>query len=349
MPREQGGFALIIVLILLVVLTLLAGTVALSGHYAVLETQAEQDAFEGELDMLSTRETVLFMMSTQRQTLAGLTTGPYSAPPRIAMDDVEGLSVLPTGDEIRLDGRAYGGIGNARFSFQDDRGLISLNWAGTAVQGALLESLGVAPERHAGYADKLVDYQDPDDLRHLEGAEEGEYERAGLPGPTNQPLATPLELRRVMGWKELLVPHRDLELLRILTVSRNVDFNINTAPAEVLALLPGMDADNAQRMVDARSHTPFISIWEAQASFPLNAVPEDTLTLFANRSGNLILWDRRFGSRRLLHWTLSSVPNGLPPWRIDYEIRLPRDEDPDPALVTTPAGPLFAAPGPAGP
>lgn len=348
-PRPQQGFALIIVLILLVVLTLLAGMVALSGQTAVDETQAERDAFEGELDMLSTRETFLFMMATQRQTIGGMSTAAYVAPPQTAAEDLDGFSMLPIGDEIRLDGRPYNGVGHARFSFQDDRGLISLNWVGTSVQSAFLNSLGVPPERHLDYADTLEDYQDPDDLRRLNGAERREYEQAGLPGPSNKPLATPLELRRVMGWGALLQNQDDSALLKILTVARSVDFNINTAPVEVLAMLPGMDMANAQRMVDTRNLTPFTSIHDARAAFPLNSLPEESLNLFANQSGNLMLWDRRSGTKRLLHWSLSSVPNGLPPWRIDYEIQLPRDEDPNQALVATPATPLFTPSGTAEP
>ena len=344
----QSGFALIVVLILVVVLTLLASMVALSGHYALLEAQAERDTFEGELDMLSTRDTLLFMLSTQRQTVGGLTVEEYTVPPRVGSDEAGFEAVMPVGTEIRLDGRTYDGLGHARFSFQEDRGLISLGWPGPLLS-AYLESLGASPERHAGYLDKLTDYQDPDDLRHLDGAEREHYERAGIPGPSNQPLATPLELRSVLGWKELLATQEDRALLGMLTVARGGAFNINTAPANVLALIPGMDMANAQRMVEVRNQAPFTSIYAAQSAFPLNALGDEAFSLFANRSGNLILWDRRSGPRRLVHWTLSSAPTGLPPWRIDYEIRLARDEDPDQALVTTPATPLFAKEGASGP
>lgn len=343
--NQQNGFALVVVLILLVVLTLLAGTVALATQSAIDGAQAELDAFEGELDMVSTRETFLFMMSTQRQTIGGISTGPYVAPPAQGSDELAEMTAMPTGDEIRLDGRAYQGIGSTHFSFQDDRGLISLNWAGTAVQNAYLASLGVAAERYVDYADTLEDYQDADDLRRLNGAERQQYERAGMFAPSNQPLTTPLELRRVMGWAKLIENQEDDKILGMLTISRDMTFNINTAPAEVLAMLPGMDEANAQRMVDARNQAPFTSTYDAVATFPLNAVPEEALNLFANQSGNLILWNRQAGTRRLLHWTLSTLPNGLPPWRIDYEIQLPRDEDLDQAQVTTPATALFAPSG----
>ena len=124
------------VLILVVVLTLLAGMVALSSDRALTEAQAERDAFEGELDMLSTRDTLLFMLSTQRQTVGGLTVEEYTAPPRVSTDDVGFEAVMPIGTEIRLDGRVYGGLGNARFSFQEDRGLVSVAWPGPELPSA---------------------------------------------------------------------------------------------------------------------------------------------------------------------------------------------------------------------
>ena len=73
-PRPgQGGFVLVAVLALLVVLSLLAAAVAVASQRAVAEAQLELDAFQGELDMLSTRDTLLFLASTQRMTLGGLT------------------------------------------------------------------------------------------------------------------------------------------------------------------------------------------------------------------------------------------------------------------------------------
>lgn len=340
--QQQSGFVLVVVLILLVVLSTLAGMAAMTGTRAIDEAHAEQEIFQGKLDMLSTRDTLLFMLSTQRQTIAGLTTGAYTPPiPAVELDD-GGASVLPIGNEIRLDGRSYQGIGQTLFSFQDDRGLISINWAGSAMESAILTSLGAPPERTSDYSDTLQDYQDEDDLRRLNGAEQTEYAGSPLPPPANRPLTTPLELRRVMGWHDLLKSKDDAWLLNVITTSRDSSLNINTAPVEVLSLLPGMDAANAQRMVDVRNLTPFVSIYDAFATFPLNALPEDVVNIFSNRSGNLILWNRRSGTRRLQHWTLSSVPNGQAPWRIDYEIVLPRDESSSEAMAETPASPLFA-------
>ena len=67
--RKESGFVLVAVLALLVVLTLLASAVAVASMRAVSDAQTDIDAFNGELDMISTRDTLLFMLSTQRMTL----------------------------------------------------------------------------------------------------------------------------------------------------------------------------------------------------------------------------------------------------------------------------------------
>lgn len=340
--RRQGGFVLVLVLVLVVVLTLLAGAVAVVSTQAVDEAQADEEAFQATLDAVATRDVLLFMLGTQPMTIAGLSTGPYTSPVSGTADS-DGLAGMPRGDEIRLDGRHYTGAGNTMFSIQDDRGLVSLNWAGTLVQNALLESYGVPAEVRADYQAILEDYQDEDDLKHLNGAESDEYARAGLPGPANHPLATPIELRKVLKWRDLIADTSDLDLLSRLTVARVPDLNINSAPASILQLLPGVDAQSALRIIDHREVTPFTSVHTARTLFNLGALQEDSVNLFPINSGNLILWDRVSGARTQLHWTLSLFPDGRPPWRIDYEIRLPRHAkpEPEPKQTQTPTTDLF--------
>ena len=77
--RRANGFVLVIVLAVLVVLTLLATAVATSASRAIAAAQEDTDRFNGELAMGSTRETLLFLLATQRQTLAGLTVDPSDA------------------------------------------------------------------------------------------------------------------------------------------------------------------------------------------------------------------------------------------------------------------------------
>ncbi len=343
--RRQDGFVLVIVLVLIVVLTLLAGTVALISTRAVDESMADQAAFEATLDEVSTREVVLFMLGTQPVTIAGVSAGPYTSPVA-GGSDTDGMLAMPRGDEIRLDGRPYHGVGDTVFSLQDSRGLISLNWAGGVAQLALLDSLGVPANERADYLAVLEDYQDEDDLKHLNGAERDEYVRAGLPGPANRPLATPIELRRVLRWRDLIANMTDDELLERMTIARVPDLNINSAPKSILALLPGLDAHSAQRIVDHRETTPFTSVHAARTLFNLAVMEEDVLSLFPSNSGNLMMWNRTSGARTLLHWTQSTFPDGRPPWRIDYEIRLPRHAEPEPQEIETTATDLLGRKAP---
>lgn len=347
--RREGGFVLVIVLTLLVVLSFLAAATATTAARAIAMAQADADRFQGELDMASTRETVLFMAATQRQTVAGITTGSASilATAAVTDTDVDGFNALPLGNEIRLDGTPYRGIGNAQFAVQDDGGLLSINWSGPAQNRAFLKSLGVPSDRWDALEAKRLDYQDPDDLHRLNGAEREQYEKAGMPAPANRTFSTPLELRRVLEWDKALAGRDDAHLLSTITLARSTRLNVNTAPLQVLELLPGMTSQHAQRLIEMRRVTPFLSVAQVQQSFGI-AVGEEWLTLFAIPSGNLILWDRHSGSRHLLHWTMTPMARAGPPWRIDYEVTLPRGAKSAPIIAGTPATPLFPAPDPSG-
>lgn len=348
--RNESGFVLVIVLAVLVVLALLAAATATSSERAIRAAQVDADRFQSELAMGSTRETLLFMLATQRQTVAGLTVNASdaSATATLNMDDPDGFSALPVGNEIRLDSTPYQGLEDTRFALQDDRGLLSVNWAPPATRLALYESLGVPNDEWEALDAKRLDYQDADDLHRLNGAEKDQYGRLGLPPPTNRTLATPLELRRIPGWDKALAGLDDAQLLSMLTMTRGANLNINTAPIPILELLPGLTPENAIRMVEMRRATPFLSTWQAQQTFGIGESFEDGLSLFAKSSGNLILWDRHSGTRRLLHWTLTPFEVNGPPWRIDYEVTLPRGNESDQAVVGTPATPLFSPPDPAG-
>ena len=63
--------------------------------------------------------------------------------------------------------------------------------------------MGVPAEDRDGLIDKFLDYLDANSFRRLNGAEAPEYLEAGLDPPANAPLRTPLEVRRVLGWRDI--------------------------------------------------------------------------------------------------------------------------------------------------
>ncbi|HQY50190.1 MAG TPA: hypothetical protein PL007_07485, partial [Thermomonas sp.] len=71
--RHQSGFVLVLVLAMLVVLGLLAGSIAAVTSRLLEQSQQRAQAMQDALDMDSTRATALYLLSTQRMTLGGLT------------------------------------------------------------------------------------------------------------------------------------------------------------------------------------------------------------------------------------------------------------------------------------
>ncbi|GAB1408570.1 hypothetical protein MASR1M8_24890 [Thermomonas brevis] len=347
-PRAQGGFILVLVLAMLVILSILAGTIASVAQRLRDQEEARKRLEDAQLEFENTRATALYLLLTQRMTIGGLTVDNQvvqTEDERLMQAPGEpAISNTPVGNEIALDGRAYAGLGGVAFSLQDDRGLLGVNW----VLPELLDRW-IGQWRQPGdetpavtLRNLLLDYQDPDDLYRLNSAERDGYVQAGLRPPSNQTLATPLELRAVKGWQALLAGQGDGALLAQVTLVRSPVINVNTAPAAVLRAVPGVDADAAQRIVDARRITPFLS----DATFYRFIGREDAdanhVTIYPANSGVMRLWVPGAGVVRSIHWTLTPWDDGGRPWREDYELTLPQDDSTNPPTLARPAAALFA-------
>ncbi|MGH8075371.1 MAG: hypothetical protein ACREO4_15070 [Lysobacter sp.] len=352
-PRRDEGFVLVAVLVALVVITLLATAVALVSERAVREARENVEAFEAEVAAVSTRDSVLFLLNTQRQTYGGLTIDQQvvwsaggATADRADESELGGLPPrLPIGNEIRLDGTAYQGLGGVSFALQDDGGLFSPNWTFPLYRPGFFALVDVPVQEWPQLEAKRLDYQDPDHLLRLGGAETSEYAERDLPAPSNRTLATALEVRRVLGWRDALEDRTDAELMSLVTASRNVSVNINTAPTGVLQTLPGVDQAKAERMVAMRRSLPFMLTWQFFDTFDLPLDEMAPVGLLATGNGTLRLWHNASGGPiRVLHWTLTPIDEGGRPWRLDYEIVLPRDEVTTDIPAGPTASPLFAAP-----
>lgn len=347
-PQAEHGFVLVLVLAVLVILSILGATVGAITQRLRDEQLERQRQLRAEIDMASTRATVLYLLTSQRMTFAGLTvdqTVVRGEDGRLAQQSGEDtVSLMPVGNELAMDGAVYHGLAGTRFAVQDDRGLLAVNW----VAPALLERY-LATDRQpvlpiATMINLLQDYQDPDDLYRLNSAERRDYAQEKRPPPSNRTLLTPLELRRVKGWDEALAATSDLELTDTLTAVRSALININTAPARVLRALPGVDQSMAERVLAIRSRTPFIGL---PAFYQLlGAIPadEDLLSLYPTGSGTLKLWSPEGGTVQVLHWTLTPRDDGGRPWREDYEFTLPSDETTARASARPVAAKVFAEP-----
>ena len=323
--RAQGGFVLVLVLAMLVVLGLLAGTIAAVTARLAKQAQQRAQLTRDAVDIASTRATLLYMLSTQRMTLGGLTVdnlvsfGEDGVRQITSQSDLE--SWLPTGTEIAMDDRTYRGIGDIRFSLQDDLGLFGVNWHSPALLERLLVQGGhPRPVPTETLINRLFDYQDRDDLYRLNSMEAAGYRTAGLPPPSNLPLATPMEVMRVAGWKEALSFLAPAEITGTITVEAVSVINVNTAPARVLRVFAGMDEEKAARAIAFRKVQPFMT---DAAFFEFLGLPkslEVPVAVYPAASGTLKLWPSHGGSVGLVHWKMTPFEDGDRPWREDYEL-----------------------------
>lgn len=327
MNARARGFVLVLVLAMLVVLSLLAGGIAATTARLAEQSQQRAQRMQDEVDIASTRATVMYLLSTQRMTLGGLTVDRLvsfgSDGVREIQSDTDLESSLPIGNEIALDARIYRGIGNARFAMQDDYGLFGVNWNPPWMLQRLLDQGGAGSSTAAApqtLINRLMDYQDKDDLYRLNSAEADGYRSAGLRPPTNRPLATPMELMRVMGWPQALAFLSPAELTDTVSSEAVAVVNVNTAPARVLRTIDGVDEDMAARVVAFRKTQPFLTEVAFFEFLGLRKSAEAPIAVYPAMSGTLKLWPSHGGQVGLVHWTLTPVENGGRPWREDYEL-----------------------------
>lgn len=165
---------------------------------------------------------------------------------RAAADAGVALSILEmtqVDPQLRrpADGREHVfGFGGSqiRVGVQDEAGKIDLNAAPDDLLFGLFRTLGLDPAQATRLTDTIADWKDADDFERPSGAEAGEYRAAGLSyGPRNGPFLAVDELRLVLG----MTPALFARVRPFVTVySRSARINPLTAPAEVIASLPGV-------------------------------------------------------------------------------------------------------------
>jgi general secretion pathway protein K len=163
----------------------------------------------------------------------------------------------------KLDGTPYAvdmGKGGFVVRVVDESGKISLNGltdsSGIIVKNLLIQQ-SVSPEDADIIVDSILDWKDADDLHRLHGAESDYYRSLSKPyASRNADFETLEELILVRGMTpEILYgTGKTKGVIHFLTVhGKTGRININAAPKEILAALPGMDAEMAERIIEFRT------------------------------------------------------------------------------------------------
>ncbi len=222
---KQPGAALVIVLWFIVLLTVMAGSFALTmRRESGLIRNAKQQAISGAL----------------------ADGGLYYAMMMLLHSDPE--------LKWKADGRIYEislGGGKARVQIYDEAGKFDLNQTDAPVLQNLFSSVGLNDEDAESLADAVLDWRDEDDLTHLKGAEEDDYQNAGRNhGPRNGAFQSIEEFGLVLG-VNYQVYKAIKPLITIYSGQPGIDPTI--ASKEALLAFPNIDISEVEDCILSRS------------------------------------------------------------------------------------------------
>lgn len=241
-PIRCGGFALVTVLWAIALLAIMAGSFSMTLQRDSRLVRYNQDRATG---------------------LALADAGVHYALMMLSLQDPH--------QRWRSDGTVYTPTlpgGRLRIQIFDESGKFDINAAQEPTLRALLnKALGDNQDQADRLAAAILDWRDPDDLVHLNGAEETEYQQADKGYvPRNTNFQTLEELQMVLGMKPAI--YQRLE--RVLTIYSGQDgINPNKASLEALLMLPGVDESMARSFIEQRrAALPGVSV-----PFPLQIPP----------------------------------------------------------------------------
>ncbi|GAB6140495.1 type II secretion system protein GspK [Methylosoma difficile] len=217
--NRQTGMALVLVLWILSLMTIMGGSFALS-------MRREASIVAGEKDNIQAAA-----VAESGIAIAELMLLDPDSKKRWRTDGSLYEMLYPSADGISE--------WRVRIRLQSETGKVDLNTADEKVLQALFKTAPIEREDQDKLVGAIIDWRDADDLTHLNGAEQEDYEKAGLPyKPANQPFQTQAELNWVMGMNTDL--YRWLEPLTTVH-SGLAQVDLQKAAPEMLQTLGNID------------------------------------------------------------------------------------------------------------
>lgn len=229
--RDEGGFALLAVLWIMVGVAALGVAVMLAGREAVHAARNRNDLevarWQAEDCLERARAAVHEVLTLPEAGGMG-----RDAPSWATLDRAVAASPLVAEPRCDVRMRPLG----AR---------VDVNRTEPERLRTLFVAAGIPPASADSLADAVADWRDPDDIPRPLGAEAAWYRAQGRPPPRDGAFADPRELRRVRGWAawpalDTLV---DVEAARV---------PVNHAAPAVLASLPGFGTEAVARVLEMR-------------------------------------------------------------------------------------------------
>ncbi|MCF6252755.1 MAG: general secretion pathway protein GspK [Methylococcaceae bacterium] len=212
--NTQAGMAMVIVIWVLSLLTIMAGSFALT---------------------MRRETTVVSAIKDNAVALAAAETGLAIAQQRLLLRD--------EGKRWHADGSVY------QVQYQDaeirvrlfsEQGKIDINKADEALLRLMMESTTINMDKQQELVSAILDWRDPDDFVHINGAEKQQYDDAGLAyQPANKEFQLVDELQMVLGMNADIYQ----QLKPLITVySGQAKVDLQVASKEVLQAVGNMDS-----------------------------------------------------------------------------------------------------------
>lgn len=222
--RKQSGVALLIVLWVLVLLTIVSGTLALLARAENLEARTLFDGSRARMGALAGFQRAVYEMRNPDLESKWIADGR--------------VYEFPLGDMI------------VTLSLTDETGKLDMNSAPPEMILNLLTGHGLEESEAEALVDAIQDWRDPDEAVRPLGAEADEYLSAGYPWvPPNGPFGSVEEVQQVIGMSYEL--YKRIEP-GITVFSGRGNINPAFAPQASLLSLPEMDVQSAADFINQR-------------------------------------------------------------------------------------------------
>jgi type II secretory pathway component PulK len=271
--QKPRGIALMIVMIAIFVLAVLAGGFAYSMK---VETKLAMNA-HNEAAILGLGRSGVELASSVLALQLTISGEPYDSLNQKWAGGPGGLasSNSPLAD-ISLDNYPVGD-GMISVKIVDLERKFNINMADEAVLQQALTLVGVEGSEIQSISSAILDWIDPDDVPHVNGAESDVYQGSNPSySAKNRPVDDLSELLLIRGIREqpemysadyipaaflrvdrfgrpIQVPAYPVHLVEIFTPLSSGRINVNTASANVLQLIPGVDDNAAAEIIKLRS------------------------------------------------------------------------------------------------
>jgi hypothetical protein len=267
-----------------------------------------------ELDLYSTQATLVYLFATSRMNDRALILEAKQYLVR-GESQVPGRGV----QELLLNDTVYRGLGDVLFSIQDEGGLAPVNSHRFPSFSKLLSSVGLSDSARSLVAGRLQDYTDENQALSLNGAELFEYRQKKLPLPANGLMKSPLEMRKLMGFSELVSAQQWAYLRPYLTMREVNGYNFNVMPVKVLMALFDNQEATVQAILSLREKERIYSLSQIErATGKQLFLDEDDVRDIPSAAIRISLWQKN-SRRRILSGVEFTASEESSPWRTDYQ------------------------------